>query len=220
MCAINVSVLCCRWCNEGESRTEQQWQIHRVALQIVWKPQGNPVCSDFNLNAANQRIGDKCETDGYLICRPQHDNSISNWFCNTHRINIFVLQWEPRYILCKLQCDLEDPLLIFYKNRKDRQKDKAKQSFLLQNYIGFEKSENRGQKRNSNGNTSPASRLFLFQVSLSRTKIKRWRLSRRIVTLFSLSTFLRLFSNGKRGSKMSVVRVSIEKAAFVNMTSW
>ncbi|CAL4420309.1 PH domain-containing protein [Caenorhabditis elegans] len=49
-------------------------------------------------------------------------------------------KWEPRYIICKLQCDLEDPLLTVYKTCKDRQKNKAKQSFLLRNYIGFEKS--------------------------------------------------------------------------------
>ncbi|CAL2050135.1 unnamed protein product [Caenorhabditis brenneri] len=49
-------------------------------------------------------------------------------------------KWEPRYIVCKLQTDLEDPLLTIYKNRKDRQKNKAKQSLLLRNYIGFEKS--------------------------------------------------------------------------------
>ncbi|EGT30357.1 hypothetical protein CAEBREN_10934 [Caenorhabditis brenneri] len=49
-------------------------------------------------------------------------------------------KWEPRYIVCKLQNDLEDPLLTIYKNRKDRQKNKAKQSLLLRNYIGFEKS--------------------------------------------------------------------------------
>ncbi|CAI2357129.1 unnamed protein product [Caenorhabditis sp. 36 PRJEB53466] len=49
-------------------------------------------------------------------------------------------KWEPRYIVCRLQSDLEDPLLTFYKNRKDRQRDKAKQSLLLGNYIGFEKS--------------------------------------------------------------------------------
>ncbi|KAF1747980.1 hypothetical protein GCK72_024447 [Caenorhabditis remanei] len=49
-------------------------------------------------------------------------------------------KWEPRYIACKLQNDLEDQLLTVYKNRKDRQKNKAKQSILLQNYIGFEKS--------------------------------------------------------------------------------
>ncbi|ULT82470.1 hypothetical protein L3Y34_012026 [Caenorhabditis briggsae] len=49
-------------------------------------------------------------------------------------------KWEPRYIVCKLQSDLEDSLLTVYKSRKDRQKNKAKQSILLQNYIGFEKS--------------------------------------------------------------------------------
>uniref|UniRef100_A0A1I7TJR8 PH domain-containing protein n=1 Tax=Caenorhabditis tropicalis TaxID=1561998 RepID=A0A1I7TJR8_9PELO len=49
-------------------------------------------------------------------------------------------KWEPRYIVCKLQIDLEDPLLTIYKNRKDRQKNKPKQSLLLRNYIGFEKS--------------------------------------------------------------------------------
>ncbi|CAB3410253.1 unnamed protein product [Caenorhabditis bovis] len=58
----------------------------------------------------------------------------------SHCKSYYKKKWESRYIVCKIQSDLEDPLFNIYKTRKDRQKDKVKQSIVLKNYVGYERS--------------------------------------------------------------------------------
>uniref|UniRef100_A0A1I7XNL5 G protein-coupled receptor n=1 Tax=Heterorhabditis bacteriophora TaxID=37862 RepID=A0A1I7XNL5_HETBA len=46
--------------------------------------------------------------------------------------------WINRYIVCKKPSDVNSPILMIFKSKKDRQMNNLKMSFVLQNYVGFE----------------------------------------------------------------------------------
>ncbi|KJH41990.1 hypothetical protein DICVIV_12020 [Dictyocaulus viviparus] len=63
----------------------------------------------------------------------------SNGLCIESRGRILKNEkWVKRYILCKKPSDISAPILYVYKSKKDRQNNRSKTSFILQNYVGFE----------------------------------------------------------------------------------